>query len=116
MLTKKELAELKEALIARKSELEEALKSLASQEITDGGTLDDGDQALSATMETLRNSLQDNEYEEYVRINDALQAIEDGGYGICIDCGEQISMKRLKYYPNAKRCLGCQEQAESQNL
>ncbi len=38
--------------------------------------------------------------------------IVDGTYGICIDCCQPISEKRLKSYPNATRCLSCQEVVE----
>ena len=73
---------------------------------------DSGDQASSSSLETLRISLQDAELEEYNRILKALQMIDEGTYGMCFDCGQPISEKRLKLYPNATRCLSCQEQLE----
>jgi len=57
----------------------------------------------------LSNSLQDTNVHEYNRIINALEMIEDGTYGICIDCHERISPKRLKSYPDASRCIACQE-------
>ncbi len=39
----------------------------------------------------------------------ALQAIKDGTYGICADCGEDIPKKRLQVVPGATRCVACQE-------
>jgi DnaK suppressor protein len=41
----------------------------------------------------------------------ALARIRDGSYGICVDCGGDISRARLKVDPTAKRCLSCQAQA-----
>lgn len=38
--------------------------------------------------------------------------IRDGSYGICIECGEAISPKRLEALPWAARCIGCQEDAD----
>ena len=38
----------------------------------------------------------------------ALARIRDGSYGICVDCGGEISRARLKVDPTAKRCLSCQ--------
>ena len=38
--------------------------------------------------------------------------IEDGTYGECVDCHNPISEKRLKSFPNATRCLVCQEAFE----
>ena len=43
----------------------------------------------------------------------ALDRLEDGGYGLCIDCEEPIAAKRLAAVPWAARCLSCQENAES---
>lgn len=41
------------------------------------------------------------------KINEVLQLIEDGEYGVCEDCGEQIPRKRLDSRPQATKCLGC---------
>lgn len=40
----------------------------------------------------------------------ALARIRDGSYGICFDCGGEISRARLKVEPTVKRCLSCQAQ------
>lgn len=92
--------------------MEAQLKVLATEKISDDQVQDPGDQALSSTMENLRTSLQDTELKEYNRIVQALEKIEEGTYGICIDCGTEISDKRLSSYPNAARCLKCQEAYE----
>jgi DnaK suppressor protein len=115
-LKKAELEKVKNQLLARKKELEEQLSELATQKVSDDQVQDAGDQALSSVMETLRNSLQDAEYQEYVRIIQALQALAKGTYGICVDCGASISEKRLKYYPNASRCIACQEASEGSKV
>ncbi len=103
------IGRIKARLLERKRQLEEQLKNLYTEKVTDDQVQDVGDQALSSTMESLRNSLQETEREEYMRITRALQMIDDGTYGICIDCGQQISEKRLNSFPNASRCLVCQE-------
>lgn len=113
-MTQAHIDKVKEELLSRKLQLEEELKRISEEKISDGQSQDDGDQALAATLETLRSSFQDTQYEEYMRINDALRAIDEGRYGICQDCEKEISEKRLKYYPNARRCLACQESAEEE--
>jgi DnaK suppressor protein len=45
-------------------------------------------------------------------ISQALERIENHTYGLCADCGEQISEKRLTALPWAKYCIGCQEAAD----
>src|SRR5579872_5566835 len=42
-------------------------------------------------------------------ISDALQRIEQGTYGTCMECEEPISIKRLEAVPWARYCVACQE-------
>lgn len=109
----KYLDDVKSKLLKRKSELEEILITLSQERFSDGQVQDLGDQALASTMEAVSGSYQNTEHEEYNNILKALNALNEGTYGMCIDCGQSISEKRLKYYPNASRCLPCQELAES---
>ncbi|PIE58294.1 MAG: RNA polymerase-binding protein DksA [Desulfobulbus propionicus] len=46
------------------------------------------------------------------KIDEALARIEDGSYGICADCGEEIAIKRLQARPVAKFCIDCKTQQE----
>lgn len=48
------------------------------------------------------------------RIEEALDAIEDGDYGICAECGELINEKRLLLMPFALLCVHCQSELERQ--
>ncbi len=106
---KQNLEAVKKTLLKRKLELEQELTELSQEKFSDGQVQDPGDQALSSTMESVKLSLQDTERTEYHRIVQALEKIEDGTYGICMDCGQPISEKRLTSFPNASRCLSCQE-------
>ena len=47
-------------------------------------------------------------------VEQALQRLADGRYGICIDCGQEIARERLLAQPIAIRCAACQAQAEAQ--
>ena len=104
----RDLEKVKQELTERKIELQEELLRLYKERFADE-VQDQGDQALTSTMELLSSSLQDSRVEEYNRIVRALDMIKDGSYGICVDCHEPISEKRLKSYPNAMRCILCQE-------
>src|SRR5215469_17712081 len=46
------------------------------------------------------------------RLRAALDRIEDGSYGICLDCGDEIAPKRLQAIPWAELCIQCQEKAD----
>jgi len=47
------------------------------------------------------------------KINDALTRLEQGNYGNCFDCGEEIAEKRLRALPFAVRCKDCEEAREA---
>lgn len=115
MLGNRDLGKIKQELLSRRRDLQEDLMRLYKSTFVDE-VQDLGDQALSSTIELLNSSLQDTRVEEYNRITRALEMIEDGNYGICIDCNEPISEKRLKLYPNAARCILCQEAYEERGL
>ncbi|MCX5923201.1 MAG: TraR/DksA family transcriptional regulator [Candidatus Dependentiae bacterium] len=116
MVSKLELTKIKEDLLARKQEIERELQNLSNEKMVDGESQDDGDQVVLLTMETVRQSLQGTEYNEYTNIISALNSIEAGTYGVCEECHERISENRLKYNPNARRCISCQEKAEKANF
>jgi len=42
-------------------------------------------------------------------VSDALQRIAQGSYGVCLECEEPISVKRLEAVPWARYCVSCQE-------
>ena len=115
MSEKRDLQKIKEQLLHRKWELEEKLTSLSKEQLSDGQVQDPGDQALTSTMEALRLSLQDAEVDEYRRISSALNKINEGLYGMCIECDNPISEKRLQLFPDTTRCLTCQEAFEAQS-
>jgi RNA polymerase-binding transcription factor DksA len=46
-------------------------------------------------------------------ILEALGRIEDGSWGLCVQCDEEISTKRLEALPWASLCVGCQSQREA---
>ncbi len=114
MSNQKEIEKIKALLLARQKELEEAIAQLQAEGENNDQIQDQADQALSSAFETLKSSLHNNEYEEYKMIEKALEMVDAGTYGMCVDCQQDISEKRLQSYPNATRCLPCQETAEEE--
>ena len=109
------LTQIKKKLLARKYELEGELTRLDQERIsgTSDTVQDPLDQAILSGIEDLNISLQKNERDEYAMILKAIEMIDAGTYGICTDCNEPISEKRLQLYPNATRCIACQEAVEN---
>lgn len=112
MTVTKNLAEIKKRLLQRKETLESRLTGLVRETPYEPQPSDPADQATASTLEDLNISLQNNERNEYTMVVKALEMVDAGTYGTCIDCGQPISEKRLLMYPNATRCLICQEVAE----
>lgn len=50
--------------------------------------------------------------ETLTKINAALERLEEGTYGYCYECGEEIAEKRLRALPFAERCRDCEEAHE----
>lgn len=107
-------SKIKEKLIARKQELEQSLSRFieARSAVESEAVQDPLDQAIKSSLEDLNITLEEHTRDEYERIEDALKMIDAGTYGTCIDCKQQISEKRLELYPNATRCVLCQEKKE----
>jgi len=88
---------------------EEALNKLSNSDILFPDPID---RALSEFNKSIELRKRDRERKFIQKIRDALQRIEDGSYGICEKCGEEISEKRLKARPEANLCIVCKEEDE----
>ena len=47
------------------------------------------------------------------KINEALEKLHEGTYGICESCGDPIHAERLEALPHATRCIRCQRKDEA---
>lgn len=54
----------------------------------------------------------DRHIQEVREVEAALQRMEEGEYGNCMDCAEPIPLERLQVQPAARRCLDCQGEFE----
>lgn len=77
---------------------------------------DVGDASVADLLIDLDNALVHRDVEETREIEAALERIERGDYGNCIDCGLAIEFERLQAFPAAKRCLPCQGQYEKTHI
>lgn len=105
------LEKIRKKLIERRTEFVEQVRNL-SQDVSDHQVADSGDEALILSMGKLQDTLQQSDVDELRLIDDALDRIDKGDYGVCIDCGGEISEKRLDCYPYVARCIVCQEDLE----
>ena len=102
--------------------LNERLKTLLEEaEKTVSGMTNDKDTFPDPTdranLETDRNFLlriRDRERKLILKIKEALARIDDGTFGICEECGEEISEERLKARPVTTLCIQCKTKAEEE--
>jgi DnaK suppressor protein len=72
-----------------------------------------GDNAAVTLDQELDETLEENSSNVLAAIDDALQRIEDGTYGICSNCGKEIPAERLEAVPYATLCIDCAREAEA---
>src|SRR6058998_154395 len=111
--------ELKQMLQARRREIQAEVQGKmrgVREEGTWGGklneVLDAVESAEADIQEDLEFALVQMKSETLNKINDALVRLEQGDYGYCYDCGDEIAEKRLRALPFAVRCKDCEEARE----
>jgi DnaK suppressor protein len=75
-------------------------------------TLDIGDLSQLDFDENIDYTLLNMQIERLREVEDALDRLEEGTYGICEECGAAIKLERLKVLPFTTYCVQCQERRE----
>lgn len=105
---------LSRMLHERRAEIESRMRSLREViPALDAGVKDAEEQSMEDFVRDMDVALMVMESETIRRIDEALQRLEDGTYGICAECDETIAEARLQALPFATLCRGCQEREES---
>ena len=79
------------------------------RDVTKAHSGDSAEQAQERENDEVMDAL-GNETAQSIRIlQAALARIEDGSYGLCQSCGEEIAEARLAAIPEATRCVNCAE-------
>jgi DnaK suppressor protein len=73
---------------------------------------DEMDLASSEYLQSFTFRLRGREKSFLDKIEKALKKIEDGSFGVCEECGEEISVKRLEARPETTLCIRCKEDQE----
>lgn len=113
-MTKKQLEEFKKLLQGRLDELVGEARSTVSDLIE--GEDNFPDPTDRATAESDRNFLlriRDRERKLIVKITEAIERIEEGNFGECENCGDDIGIKRLRARPVTTLCIDCKTEMES---
>lgn len=84
------------------------------EDLTDSNEMfaDPADRASAESDRAFTLRIRDRERRLIRKIQAALGRIEDGSFGVCEDCGEDIGILRLKARPVTKLCINCKSRQE----
>lgn len=109
-MTKTEMNKYKAILQTKQDELEQIVRNRDAITIEKSADALDEVQHASERELAIRNL--DRESNLLRNVRSALRRIEDGSFGTCLHCEEEISPKRVAAVPWAPYCIQCQEQAD----
>lgn len=109
---------LHKMLLGKRQEIIREIEESLGQSLTEDqqrrleSARDVGDQALMDLERELGISLMEMRNRRRQSIDEALMRLHEGTYGMCAECGVEISEKRLQVVPFAKLCVECQSKEE----
>ncbi len=118
---KKPNRELKELLIKKKLELLAEVKKAMGEKLDEDVRMtfdllkDNPDKSVDELLKHVNARIIGNRSEEIDDIDSALNKLEEGTYGACEECGEDIPIKRLEAVPSALYCVPCQNEIDRRN-
>ncbi|HYO62445.1 MAG TPA: TraR/DksA family transcriptional regulator [Pyrinomonadaceae bacterium] len=113
-MDKRKLKSYRDRLLERRENLfgQVMEAEMTSRERDLEATQDPADMAANAYTKELLISMSANDRRLLDLIDEALQRVESGDYGECVNCGEPVQEKRLDAVPWARYCLRCQDLQE----
>ncbi len=121
-LTKKELTEFKKLLLKKKEEINAEIKHISDDTLNksqkdasgdiSGYTYHMADVATDNYDREFSLGLASKDRKSLYELEDAMKRIEEGTFGVCLDCKALIAKTRLKVVPQARLCIKCQEKRE----
>ncbi len=98
----------------QKKILEEVGKTLSEMTDQTSNIPDPNDRATVESGRNFELRIRDRERKLLVKIEEALVRIEEGSFGVCEDCGEDIGLQRLEARPVTTLCIDCKTAQEKQ--
>ena len=109
-MNKNKIAEFKKTFEDEKLRIESILSAKSQSELDVDG--DEVDKIQGSQISNVLTKLSERDISKLVKIKHALEKIEDGTFGECEECGEDIAEKRLIAKPDVVTCVFCQEKIE----
>src|SRR5688500_997452 len=95
------------------TEVQGRIRDVRAEGSKERDVLDQGESSEVDIQEDIEFALIQMKSETLNKIDAALRRLEDGSYGDCFECGEEIAEARLRALPFAVRCKDCEEARES---
>jgi DnaK suppressor protein len=113
---KDRLAHFRDKLVEKRRQLEDEVgrSTLYGKGQEDDSTKDLGDQASTAYTREFQFELSSGDRRLLRDVLGALRKLDEGGFGECERCGEEIAEKRLEALPFARYCIDCQRRVEQE--
>jgi DnaK suppressor protein len=114
MARKDAILNLRQVLLKRRDALRKALAGDLSllKELREQTSGDVVDFALDSAQDEISSQLAEVESRELAQIENALESMRQGTYGICDGCAKPVPLARLQALPYATTCIECQREAE----
>jgi DnaK suppressor protein len=110
-MTASQIQTLKALLQARRqnlaAQMAQSRANLAPAENTAGSVSQDENARLANQTREVDTALTARDAQDLARIDRALEALDDGSYGLCDECGCAIPFERLKIEPMTQHCVQC---------
>ena len=118
MPRKDAILNLRNVLIKRRDALRKALAGDLSslKELREQSSGDVVDAALDSAQDEISSQLAEVESRELASIENALEQMREGRYGVCEHCETNIPLARLQALPYATTCIQCQREAEKSGM
>jgi DnaK suppressor protein len=116
-LSREQLASLQAALEQRKLALLQQLAGRMDGELARAPAVEEietspADSASNRTLNQLEMEADEHKQAQLSSIRHALAKIDEGSYGLCDNCGNEIPFSRLNARPEAPLCIACQTRLE----
>jgi DnaK suppressor protein len=113
-MKKDRLTHFRVKLVEKRRQLEDEVgrSTLYGKGQEDDSTKDLGDQASTAYTREFQFELSSGDRRLLRDVLDALRKLDEGGFGECERCSEEIAEKRLEALPFARYCIDCQRRVE----
>ena len=115
---RRDIQSLEDALRQRRAALQQEVREVSQRDEREpfrqlaGEVGDSGDESVATTMIDTDQAAVGRDLDEIRAIDRALERIQAGTYGRCVDCADEIPKERLHANPTADRCFPCQDHFE----